>query len=204
MVARANSEKPFARRVQTAFFLHSVPKLLIMARIFTIILLLTAVSCQTKPGQETTTTSSSEDTVALLAKRPGPDAPRSAADRLVRALYFEHSKKENPMLETKNSALIDQFFTKSTADLIWQDASASPGKLKRTRENPLFGAPNETIKKIWVLPAVVVGSQAVVYVTYEQNNEPKEIRINMQHVAGRWRITDMHYPGGQRLTQRLQ
>jgi len=104
----------------------------------------------------------------------------------VRALYFEHSKKDNPLLETKDRALVDQFFVKSTADLIWRDVSASLGKLGRIWENPLFNAPNETIKKTWVLPATIAGPRAVVYVTFERNTKPEEIRIDMRQIAGRW------------------
>ena len=172
-----------------------------MYRLFIIILLLAAVSCQTKPKQEATVAAPPADSAAILAKRPGPDAPRSAADRLIRALYFEHSKKENPLLETKDRALIDQFFAKSTADLIWRDAST--GKLKRAKTNPLFNAPDETVKKAWVLPAAVAGARAVVYVTFEEKAKPREIRIDMQQVAGRWRIVDITYPDGKRLTQLL-
>ena len=175
-----------------------------MRRVLIAILLFTVSSCQTKPKQETSATNPPVDSVSILAKRPGPNTPRSAADRLVRALYFEHSKKENPLLERKNRALIDQFFSKPTADLIWRDASGSPEKLKRSKANPLFNAPNETIKKAWVLPAVVAGSRAVVYVTFERNTKPEEIRIDMQQIAGRWRITDMLYPDGKQLTQLLQ
>lgn len=174
-----------------------------MSRTLVAALLLIALSCQTKPKSETSTSSSPEDSAALLAKRPGPGAPRSAADRLIRALYFEHSKKGNPLLETKDRTLIDQFFAKSTADLIWRDAGASSGKLERTKQNPLFNAPNETIKKMWVLPATVVGTRAVVYITFERNARPEEIRVDMQQVAGRWRITDVLYPDGRRLTQLL-
>ena len=175
-----------------------------MLRTSLVFFLLVTLSCQTKPKQETSATAPPVDSAAILAKRPGPDTPRSAADRLIRALYFEHSKKENPLLEKNNRALIDQFFAISIADLIWRDASASPGKLKRTKVNPLFNAPNETIKKTWVLPAVVAGSRAVVYVTFERNNKPEEIRIDMQQIVGRWRITDMLYPDGKQLTQLLQ
>ena len=157
-----------------------------MPRICFVFLLLVSMSCQTKLQQETSGSSTSVDTAAILAKRPGPDAPRSAADRLVRALYFEHSKKDNPLLETKDRALVDQFFVKSTADLIWRDVSASLGKLGRIWENPLFNAPNETIKKTWVLPATIAGPRAVVYVTFERNTKPEEIRIDMRQIAGRW------------------
>ena len=174
-----------------------------MLRILISTLLLSTLSCQTKPKQETSVATPAEDSAAILAERPGPDAPRSAADRLIRALYFEHSKKENPLLETKDRTLVDQFFAKPTADLIWRDAATMLDKLNRTKTNPLFNAADKAIKKTWVLPAAVAGTRAVVYVTFERNAKPEEIRIDMQQIAGRWRILDMLYPNGKRLTQLL-
>ncbi|MFD2932634.1 hypothetical protein [Spirosoma flavum] len=172
-----------------------------------ILLLFFAVSCQTKPKQETQTTSTtataSEDSATILAKRPGPDAPRTAADRLVRALYFEHNKTENPMRETKDRSLIDQFFAKPTADLIWSDGKKSSTKVNRSKINLLFNAPDAAIKKMWVLPAVIGGSRAIVYVTFENDAKPEELRVDMQRLSGRWRITDILYPNGKLLTQLL-
>lgn len=171
-------------------------------------LLFICVACQTKPKQETETTSTtataSEDSTAILAKRPASGAPRSASDRLVRALYFEHNKQENPFRETKNRTLIDQFFAKSTADLIWNDAQKPSAKVNRKKTNLLFNAPDAEIKKTWVEPAAVAGSRAVVYVTFENKAKPEEIKIDLQQMAGRWRITDMLYPNGKRLTELLQ
>ncbi|WP_080237289.1 DUF3828 domain-containing protein [Spirosoma rigui] len=174
-----------------------------MQRILCVALLITALACQTKPKQETAAAAPAEDSAAILAKRPGPDAPRTAADRLVRALYFEHSKKQNPLLERKDRALIDQFFTKSLADQIWQDATSQPGKLNRTKNNPLFMAPAEEVKKMWVEPGAVAGTRAVVYVTFEQKAKPQELRVTMEQQAGRWRISDIRYPDGKQLTELL-
>jgi hypothetical protein len=169
------------------------------------VLLFITISCQTKPKQETQTASTvaTEDSAAILAKRPAPDGPRSAADRLVRALYFEHNKVENPMRETKDRSLVDQFFAKSTADLIWQGAQKPTGKINRAKTNLLYNAPDVAIKKTWVLPAVIGGSKAIVYVTFENKAKPEEIRVDLQQVAGRWRITEMQYPDGKLLTQLL-
>jgi hypothetical protein len=164
-----------------------------------------SLSCQTKPKQEATATSTTtEDSASALAKRPGPDTPRSAADRLVRALYFEHNKKENPFQEKKDRTLVDQFFAKPTADLIWKDALKSSGKVNRSKINLLFNAPDVAIKKAWVLPAIVGGSKAIVYVTFENKGKPEEVKIDMQQIGGRWRITEMFYPDAKRLTQLLQ
>lgn len=176
----------------------NAPRLWIACLIF-------GLSCQTKPKQEATTASATtqEDSAAILNKRPGLDAPRSAADRLVRALYFEHNKKDNPFRE-KDRSLIDQYFAKPTADLIWSDVQKPAGKLKPAITNPLFNAPDKVIQKTWVNPAAVAGTRAVVYVTFTNQTKPEEIRLDLQQVAGRWRIMDMLYPDGKRLTERLR
>ncbi|GAB3892087.1 hypothetical protein GCM10028825_31460 [Spirosoma agri] len=164
-----------------------------------------SLSCQTKPKQETKKTAASDqpDSAAILAKRAGPEAPRSAADRLVRALYFEHNAKENPFQETKDRTLIDQFFAKPTADLIWSDAQKAPVKVDRTKINLLYNAPNTAIKKMWVEPAAVGGTRAIVYVTFQNNGKPQELKIDLQQLNGRWRITEIFYPDNRQLTKLL-
>ena len=165
-------------------------------------LLILALSCTSKPKADTATTAAAPvDSAAMLAQRPGPDTPRSAADRLIRALYFEHNKTENPLRETKDRTLIDQFFAKPLADALWKRAQQSPATVKSGAANPLFNAPDKAIKKAWVLPAVVAGSRAVVYVTFENNAKPAEIKLDMQQFAGRWRIVDMTYPDGSQLAK---
>ena len=168
-----------------------------------VLLFIIGLSCQTKSKQdsETKTATAPEDSATLLAKRPGPETPRSAADRLVRALYFEHNKTENPLRETKDRTLVDQYFAKPTAELIWNDAQKSNGKVNRSKINLLYDAPDAAVKKTWVLPAVVGGSRAIVYVTFENQAKPQEIKVDLQQIAGRWRITEMTYPDGKQLTR---
>ncbi len=108
------------------------------------------------------------------------------------------------MRETKDRTLLDQYFAKPTADLMWNDVQKSPGKINRSKINLLFNAPDAAIKKTWVLPAVVGGSRAIVYVTFENKAKPQEIKLDLQQTAGRWRITEMVYPDGKRLTQLIR
>lgn len=168
-----------------------------------LVLLTILLSCQSGSKQEeksaSTTATATSDSSALLSKRPAAGSSRSAADRLVRALYFEHNKKENPFREKKDRTLVDQFFAKPTADLIWKDTRRSSDKV-----NLLFDAPDAVIKKTWVEPAAIGGSRAIVYVTFENKARPEEIKIDLQQLAGRWRIVDMLYPNGKRLTQLLR
>ncbi|GAB3951391.1 hypothetical protein GCM10028805_31400 [Spirosoma harenae] len=173
-------------------------------------LVLLAVACQTKPKQEAETPTTSgtqvhEDSLLALATRPGPDAPRSAADRLVRALYFEHNKTENPLRETKDRTLVDQFFAKPTADIIWSDAQKSSPKVNRSKVNLLYNSADAAIKKTWVEAAAIGGSKSVVYVTFLNNNKPEDVRVELDQITGnRWRITDIIYPDKKRLTELLK
>ena len=163
-----------------------------------------SLACQPKSGRapETAGTGSPADSATLLATRPGPDAPRSAADRLVRALYFEHNKTDNPFRE-QNRALIDQFFAPEMADRIWAGVQKLTKKADKSSRNPLFNAPDGNIHKTWVEPAAVAGSRAVVYVTFLNDAKPQEIKIDLRQRTGRWRITEMTYPDAHRLTEGL-
>ncbi|WP_020606355.1 hypothetical protein [Spirosoma spitsbergense] len=172
----------------------------------TLTLLTFSLACQTKPKQDESKekTAVIDDSTTALSKRPGPDAPRTVPDRLVRALYFEHNKTENPFREKKNRALIDEFFAKPTADLIWNDAQKSTGKVNRAKTNLLYNAPDANIKKMWVEPAAIGGTRAIVYVTFLNKEKPEEVKIDMQQVAGRWGITEINYPNAQQLTKMLK
>ena len=176
------------------------------SKLLILMLIGSSLSCQTKPKQETKTPKAAvtDDSATALTKRPAEGAPRSAADRLVRALYFEHNAKENPFREKKDRMLVDQFFAKPTADLIWNDAQKPKGNINRTKVNLLFNAPDAAVKKTWVEAAAIGGSRAIVYVTFQENGKSQEVKLDLQQVAGRWRITEMYYPGGKRLTQLMQ
>lgn len=165
-------------------------------------LLITIASCNSKrPADQPNSATITVDSAAALAKRPGPDAPRTAADRLVRALYFEHNKTDNPFRETKTGVLIDQFFTPPLADKLWRNVSKADYKAPRI--NPLFNAPNADVAKIWVEPAAIGGSRAIVYVTYLLAGKPAEVRVDLVQNGGRWRITELTYPAGKTLTGQL-
>ena len=75
--------------------------------------------------------------------------------------------------------------------------------MNRIKTNLLFNEADAAIKKTWVEPAAVAGTRAVVYVTFENKAKAEEIKVDMQQIAGRWRITDMYYPSGKHLTELL-
>ena len=171
-----------------------------------LLLLAFAVACQTKPKTEATTTAPADTVAVDLDKMPGRDAHRSAADRMVRALYFEHDKTDNPFLEANNPTLAEQYFTKSTAALV-QAKAAKLGAQKRHALNPLYNVPDKQISKMWVMPANVSGDKAVIFVTFVDTATGKEqaMRGEAEQIStGRWRLSDIVYGDGNRLTDVLK
>ena len=75
---------------------------------------------------------SNADADASVARTPQP-TPTVAAEggkqtppeALVAELYRQHDKKRGPFYQTKDRALVEKYFDKSTADLIWKDAVGS-------------------------------------------------------------------------------
>lgn len=172
-----------------------------------LLLLLLTLACQTRTNTSASETNQADTAATVdLNKMPGRDAPRSAADRMVRALYFEHDKEENPFLEKGNTALAEQYFTKPTAALV-QAKAARLGSQKRHAVNPLYNVPDSRVTKMWVMPANVADTRAVIFVTYVDTKDGKEkvMRCEANLVEkGRWRIADIVYDDGQRLTEVLK
>ncbi|MBO0936806.1 hypothetical protein J2I47_09650 [Fibrella sp. HMF5335] len=163
--------------------------------LFTFLLL---AACQSKPKTEATTAADTTATATVdLTKKAGPDAPRTAADRLVRALYFEHRVKENPFYEAADPRLAEQFFTKPLAAKVLAMAKRTG---KKATVNPLFNIPDKQAEKMWVLPATISGDKASVFVTYNDKGKPQEMRCEMTKHDGRFRIADIVYADGSRLS----
>ena len=68
----------------------------------------------------------------------------------------------------------------------------------------MYNAPDADIKKMWVEPAAIGGTRAIVYVTFTNKDKPEEVKIDMQQLAGRWGITEINYPNDQQLTKMLK
>ncbi len=60
-------------------------------------------------------------------------AESQTPEALIADLYKQHDAKKSPFFQTKNRALVDKYFTKATADLIWKDATNSKEEIGGSR-----------------------------------------------------------------------
>lgn len=126
--------------------------------------------------------------VALNAFAADPDSPEA----LVTALYEQH-ENQSPFFQTENRSLLDKFFTKTLASLIWKDAKSSQGEVGAIDGDPLYDAQDFEIKKFTVHPAETGDDTALVTVTFLNFGEKKKIIYTLVLADDVWRISDIRY-----------
>jgi hypothetical protein len=133
---------------------------------------------------------------ALSAQRPAASSPGG----LVKDLYRVHNQKRGPFFQRRSRGLVDKYFAKSLADLIWKDAHGPKGEVGVIDGDPLYDAQDMEIKKFAIGETVSESAtKAKVPVTFENFGEKKTITFMLTKGAPGWRINDVDYGGGRTL-----
>jgi len=119
-------------------------------------------------------------------KPMGPDA-------LVADLYKAHDHKRGPFYQTKSRPLLDKYFEKSLADMIWKDRVKSKGEVGVLDGDPLYDAQDMEIKKFAIGSPEVEGAKARVPVTFENFGDKKTLVFMLAKGSTGWRINDIDY-----------
>lgn len=130
----------------------------------------------------------------------GAEAGFAAIEPLIAELYKRHDAEKGPFRERKR-AVIDRFFAKPLADLIWKNEQRPAGEMGAIDADPLYDAQDTGIKKFNVGKAVVTGSKATVPVTFENFGDKKSVTFLMVREGDAWKISDIKYEGGYTLLQ---
>lgn len=128
---------------------------------------------------------------ALPGAAVGPDA-------LVADLYKQHDAHKSPFFQSKNRALVDKYFTKATADLIWKDATRkNQNEVGVLDGDPLYNAQDTDIKNFKVGAADVKGDKATVTVTFDNFGQKQSLKFLLVQEKGAnekgWKINDIDY-----------
>jgi Protein of unknown function (DUF3828) len=152
-------------------------------------------------------------------------APAAAARRsrkqigptqVVIDLYRQH-KKRSPFFQKTNRALLDKYFEKNLADLIWKDAQGPSDEVGALDGDPLFNAQDMDIKNFVVHPADYMASygpalpggkmpprnRATVEVTFDNLGQPHTVYFEMSLSRVGWRIWEIRYDDHTQLSQIL-
>jgi len=132
------------------------------------------------------------------------ESQSSAAAALVADLYKQHDGKNSPFFQTKNRALVDKYFTKELADLIWKDATSSSGEVGAIDGDPLYNTQDPDIKNFAIGKATVTGIVASVPVTFTNGGRKEVLTFELKQVKGSWKIDNIQYGNGENLMKWLK
>jgi hypothetical protein len=129
-----------------------------------------------------------------------------APDQVVKNLYAARkSPKTDPFFQKKNRALLDKYFTKNLADLIWKDAiSVKPGEAGNLDFDPLFAAQDMNITNFVVGKA---DENDVVTVKFKNFGKAEEIKffLTKENTASKvWKIDTIMYSDAEDLGSILE
>jgi hypothetical protein len=146
-----------------------------------------------------TATENAVSTQAATQATPAADKQTTAPDALVKDLYEQHDKKNSPFFQTKNRALVDKYFEKSLADLIWKDASNSSGEVGAIDGDPLYNAQDMEIKNFSIGQPKIENGKAQVVASFENFGKKQTITYELVQKDSGWKIEDINYGGGSTL-----
>ncbi|HYO91845.1 MAG TPA: hypothetical protein VEQ40_09420 [Pyrinomonadaceae bacterium] len=120
---------------------------------------------------------------------------------IVKNLYAAQKAGSGPFFQTKNRAVVDKYFAKNLADLIWKDAVAAKGEVGAIDFDPLYGSQDPQISNFTIMNTGWGGDskygaddEAVVQVTFKDSG--KQRMVSYQFKQGKdknWKIYDVHY-----------
>ena len=119
-------------------------------------------------------------------------------DVIVKNLYAAQKAGSSPFFQTKSRALVDRYFTKDFADLIWKDAVAAKGEVGAIGFDPLYNAQDTKITAFKIgKPMYGEGNLEVadVPVTFKNMGKDETVLFRLERNSQKiWKIGDIYYP----------
>ena len=128
----------------------------------------------------------------------------TAPEAFVADLYKQHDAEKSPFFQTKNRALVDKYFTKTTADMIWKDAVDSKGEVGALGADPLYNAQDTEIKNFKVGQADIKVNKAEVPVNFLNFGKKEQVIFALVKEKDVWKIEDIKYSEGFSLVSLLK
>ncbi len=129
-------------------------------------------------------------------------------DVIVKNLYAAQKNPQNsPFFQTKKRALVDKYFTKALANLLWKDVIDADG-VGNLDFDPLYNAQDTRITAFQIgKPDYGEGNLKVADVPVKFKNMGKAETILFrleQNAAKIWKISDIYYPSNSKSSASLK
>lgn len=161
-----------------------------------------SVTTRTEPGNANIAwQNSSEMQTANANAAPSPTAETQtqnvvAPDALVKDLYKTHEKNNGAIVQGKNRQILDKYFDKNLAGLIWKDMTTNQNEVGTIDFDIFYNAQDTEIKNLAVGAAKITGDQATVPVTFLNYDAKNALTYSLVKENASWKISDIGYGAG--------
>lgn len=125
-----------------------------------------------------------------------PAGQTAAPDALVKDLYKTHDKDNGKIMDGKSRVLLDKYFVKSTADLIWKDLTTHKDEVGVIDFDIFYNAQDTDIKNFAVGAPKIEGTKASVPVSFTNFKEKQNLTYSLVQQGDAWKISDIKYNEG--------
>src|ERR1051325_6470762 len=118
------------------------------------------------------------------AKPAAADTPTA----LVKELCRVHNNGRGPIFAGKSRAVLQKFFDKKLADLLWKILTAKSDEVGPLDFDPLFNAQDTQISNFMISAAVGNDQDSTVTVTFRNAGSAETIKFRLHHAEAGWRV----------------
>lgn len=131
--------------------------------------------------------------------KPAADTPAA----LVKELYRVHNNGKGPILTGKNRAVLQKFFDKKLADLLWKVLTTKTDEVGPLDFDPFFNAQDVQLSDFRISTAVGNDQESAVTVNFRNADRAETIKFRLRHTEVGWRVTNIVYDDGSDLMKIL-
>jgi len=131
---------------------------------------------------------------SATGQRHSTSIKQMAPGQVVADLYRQH-KTKSPFFQNKSRVLVDRYFDKDLADLIWNMPN-SPDEVGPLDGDPLYNAQDMEIRSFVIHKATVTNGTATVLVTFTNIGKKQEVKFLLASRQAGWKITNIKYDDG--------
>lgn len=130
------------------------------------------------------TSSFGQKTVKKIVKTAAPE-------QIVKDLYAQHDKPGYPFFQNKNRSLVDKYFTKELANLIWADAVDARDGVGKIGFDPIYVSQDGKITALKIIRDQVEGDQAIVLASFKNEGKDVNVIFVAERVNKIWKISNI-------------
>jgi hypothetical protein len=122
-----------------------------------------------------------------------------APEALIADLYKAHEKGNAGIVNGKSRKLLDKYFDKNLANLIWKDITTHQDEIGVIDFDIFYNTQDPLIKNLKVGSAKIEGSKATVPVTFTNGGAKETVTYTLVQQNSQWKISDIRYRENQTL-----